>query len=428
MGLAKETEHEQSALCRECFSAFRQDERGNPSRCPECASPRIASHSELNELAVAHIDCDAFYAAVEKRDDPSLADRPVIIGGGRRSVVATACYVARMYGVKSAMPMFKARAACPDAVVIRPNMAKYRAVAQEIRTMMRDLTPLVQPISIDEAFLDLTGTENVHGATPAASLARLIKRIEGELGVTASVGLSYNKFLAKIASDLDKPRGFAVLGRGDALKFLAPQPVGLLWGVGRALASKLRRDGISQIGQLQKIGERDLVARYGSIGTRLYRFSRGEDDRKVTPESETKSISSETTFLEDIGELGALKARLQPLCDKVAARLKDKSYAAGSVTLKLKRTDFQLLTRSRQLQQPTQRGELIYKTALGLLEKEADGTPYRLIGVGAADLTEAVKADPPDLFDQMKDGGTRLDTALRAVRDKHGSDAIRKGN
>ncbi|HAA93460.1 MAG TPA: DNA polymerase IV [Rhodospirillaceae bacterium] len=414
-------------LCRECFAAFSQDARGKPTRCPDCASPRIVGHEELNDLAVAHIDCDAFYAAVEKRDDPSLADRPVIIGGGRRGVVATACYLARVYGVKSAMPMFKARAACPDAVVIRPNMEKYRAVGQEIRTMMRDLTPLVQPISIDEAFLDLTGTEGVHGVPAATSLAKLIKRIETKLGVTASVGLSYNKFLAKIASDLDKPRGFAVLGRGDALEFLAPKPVGLLWGVGRALASKLRRDGISQIGQLQKIDERDLVARYGSIGTRLYRFSRGEDDRKVKPQSETKSISSETTFREDIDTFEELKAQLQPLCHKVAGRLKDKSYAAGSVTLKLKRTDFQLLTRTRQLGRPTQRGELLYETALGLLEKESNGTAYRLIGVGAGDLTEAVKADPPDLFDKMKLGDTRLDTALNAVRDKHGSGAIRKG-
>jgi DNA polymerase-4 len=420
-------EQEKTALCRDCFSEFQQDETGNPDRCPFCASPRFLNHAELRDLKIAHIDCDAFYAAVEKRDAPSLADRPVIIGGGKRGVVATACYVARLYGVKSAMPMFKALSACPDAVVIRPDMAKYQAVALEIRKLMRDLTPLVQPISIDEAFLDLTGTEAIHGGCAAQTLAKLIQRIEHELGITASVGLSYNKFLAKIASDMDKPRGFAILGRAEALSFLAPKSVGLLWGVGKALESKLRRDGISQIGQLQKLNERDLVARYGSIGTRLYRFSRGEDDRKVTPDSETKSISTETTFLEDISAFEPLKNQLGPLCEKVAGRLKAKGYAAGSVTLKLKQANFRLLTRSRQLQTPTQRSDVLYDTVLPLLEMEVDGTAFRLIGIGAAELKDAGKADPPDLFQRADSGNQRLKTALHAVRDKHGPNAIRRG-
>jgi len=421
-------DEEIAAFCRECFAEFQQRAIGEPSRCPNCASPRVIAHPELRHLTLAHIDCDAFYAAVEKRDNPSLADRPVIIGGGKRGVVATACYVARLYGIKSAMPMFKALSACPDAVVIHPNMAKYQAVGQEIRAMMRDLTPLVQPISIDEAFLDLTGTEAVHGAIAARSLAKLVQRIERDLGVTASVGLSYNKFLAKIASDLDKPRGFAILGQSEALEFLAPKPVGLLWGVGKALESKLRRDGISQIGQLQKLEERALVARYGSIGTRLYRFARGEDDRKVISESETKSISSETTFSENTSALAPLKERLQSLCEKVAERLKSKEYAAGSVNLKLKQADFRLITRTRQLQMPTQRADILYDTALPLLEAEVNGTAFRLIGIGAADLEGAGKADPPDLFQQAEQGDQRINKALRAVRDKHGSAAIRKGH
>jgi DNA polymerase IV len=416
-----------AAFCRECLTEFQQHAIGNRSRCPNCASPRIIAHRELRHLTLAHIDCDAFFAAIEKRDDPSLVDRPVIIGGGKRGVVATACYVARLYGVKSAMPMFKALSACPDAVVISPNISKYQTVGQEIRAMMRDLSPLMQPISIDEAFLDLSGTESVHGTIAACSLANLVQRIERNLGITASIGLSYNKFLAKVASDLDKPRGFAILGQSEALEFLAPKSVGLLWGVGKALESKLRRDGISKIGQLQKLQERDLVARYGSIGTRLYRFARGEDNRKVTSDTETKSISSETTFSKNINVLAPLKERLQSLCERVAERLKSKKYAAGSVTLKLKQANFRLLTRSRQLQNPTQRAEILYDTTLPLLEAEANGAAFRLIGVCAADLEDPVKADPPDLFQQLEQGDQRINKALSAVREKHGATAIRRG-
>ena len=416
-----------AAFCRECLTEFQQHPIGNRSRCPNCASPRIIAHRELRHLTLAHIDCDAFFAAIEKRDDPSLADRPVIIGGGKRGVVATACYVARLYGVKSAMPMFKALSACPDAVVISPNISKYQTVGQEIRAMMRDLTPLTQPISIDEAFLDLSGTESVHGTIAACSVANLVQRIERNLGITASIGLSYNKFLAKVASDLDKPRGFAVLGQTEALEFLAPKSVGLLWGVGKALESKLRRDGISKIGQLQKLKERDLVTRYGSIGTRLYRFARGEDNRKVTSDTETKSISSETTFSKNINVLAPLKERLQSLCERVAERLKSKKYAAGSVTLKLKQANFRLLTRSRQLHPPTQRAEILYDTTLPLLEAEANGAAFRLIGVCAADLEDAIKADPPDLFQQLEQGDQRINKALSAVREKHGATAIRRG-
>ena len=416
-----------AAFCRECLTEFQQHAIENRLRCPNCASPRIVAHRELRHLTLAHIDCDAFFAAIEKRDDPSLVDRPVIIGGGKRGVVAAACYIARLYGVKSAMPMFKALSACPDAVVISPNIVKYQAVGQEIRSMMRDLTPLTQPISIDEAFLDLSGTESVHGKIAACSLANLVHRIERNLGITASIGLSYNKFLAKIASDLDKPRGFAILGQSEALDFLAPRSVGLLWGVGKALELKLRRDGISKIGQLQKLQERDLVARYGSIGTRLYRFARGEDNRRVTSDTQTKSISSEITFSININALAPLKERLQSLCEKVAERLKSKKYAAGSVTLKLKQANFRLLTRSRQLQTPTQRAEILYDTTLPLLEAEANGAAFRLIGVCAADLEDAVKADPPDLFQQLKQGDQRINQALSTVRDKHGARSIRRG-
>ncbi len=378
-------------------------------------------------MSIAHIDCDAFYASIEKRDDPSLKDLPVIVGGGHRGVVSAACYVARMYGVRSAMPMFKALKACPDAVVIRPNMAKYSAVGGEVRAIMKDYTPLVQPLSIDEAFLDLSGTETLHKGSPARTLALILKRIEDEIGVTGSVGLSYNKFLAKVGSDLDKPRGFSVIGRAEATSFLASKPVKIIWGVGKALESKLRRDGITMVGHLQKVEEDKLVARYGSIGHRLYDFSRGNDDRSVAPSSAPKSISSETTFAEDIYNLETLCKRMWPLCESVAGRMKKRSLAARSVTLKLKRADFQLLTRSRTLSSPTELAEIIYRTAVSLLEKEANGPAFRLIGVGVADIVDADEADPPDLLHQETPKERQVEEAVDAVRAKLGPDAIIKG-
>jgi len=274
-----------NGLCRDCLASVPREAK----RCPACGSPRILVHDELDRLSIAHIDCDAFYASVEKRDNPAIRDQPVIVGGGKRGVVSAACYVARLYGVRSAMPMFKALAACPQAVVIRPDMAKYSRVGAQIREMMRALTPLVEPLSIDEAFLDLSGTERLHHGSPAHSLAALALEIERKIGVTVSIGLSYNKSLAKIASDLDKPRGFALIGRSEAVEFLGPKPVGLIWGVGKALQSRLSADGISTIADLRRHDEHALVAGYGAIGRRLYRFSRGEDERRVDPEVRSRA-------------------------------------------------------------------------------------------------------------------------------------------
>jgi DNA polymerase-4 len=381
-----------SALCRDCATLV--EERPAGSRCTQCGSPRLVVHAELTGLSLAHIDCDAFYAAVEKRDHPELLDRPVIIGGGVRGVVLTCCYVARLSGIRSAMPMFKALKACPDAVVISPDMAKYRAVGREVRELMLATTPLVQPLSIDEAFLDLSGTEG----PPARTLALLAQRIEREIGVTVSIGLSYNKFLAKIASDLDKPRGFAVLGRAEALDFLAPRSVSLIWGVGAALQRKLAGDGITTIIELRQRSERELVGRYGAIGRRLARFARGEDERAVDPDLPTKSVSVETTFARDIADLDGLAEQLRPLCDNLARRLIRGGHAAAGVTLKLKTADFRVLSRSRQLIDPTQRADTLYGTALPLLREAADGTHFRLIGIGADRLAEPALADPPDLF------------------------------
>ncbi len=410
-------------LCRDCA------ERYDPAddRCPSCSSQRAVQHPELFDLSTAHIDCDAFYASVEKRDNPSIRDKPVVVGGGRRGVVSAACYVARIYGVHSAMPMFKALKACPDAVVIRPNMSKYVEVGRQIRSMMEDLTPAVEPISIDEAFLDLAGTDRLHDAPPAVSLARLIRRIEEEVGVTASVGLSYNKFLAKVASDLDKPRGFAVVGRHEAYDFLGKQPVSLIWGVGKALQRKLSRDGITRISQLQEMEERDLIARYGSIGGRLYRFSRGEDSRTISTSRPAKNVSSETTFNEDLTDAEALRARLWPLCEKVARRMKRADLAGRTVTLKLKTNSFRILTRNHQLPAPTQLAEVIYQTAAPLLDREATGEAFRLIGVGLSDLSTGEFADPIDLLDASSGRVAKVERAMDDVRARMGDEAIAKG-
>ncbi|MFQ5973266.1 MAG: DNA polymerase IV [Alphaproteobacteria bacterium] len=410
-------------LCRSCAA----DVTPSVDRCPECGSPRLLRHPELHTLGIAHIDCDAFYASVEKRDDPSLRDKPVIVGGGKRGVVSAACYVARIKGIHSAMPMFKALEACPDAIVIRPDMAKYAAVGGEVRRLMQETTPLVEPLSIDEAFLDLTGTERLHAASPAKTLVRLITRIERDIGVTASVGLSHNKFLAKLASDMDKPRGFTVIGRKDTLDLLAQQPVYRVWGVGKALHRHLKADGIATIGQLRQYDEATLVKRYGGIGQRLYRFSRGEDYRRVTPRWPAKTLSTETTFFDDVNDFDELARRLWPLCERLSERLKAKELSGRTVTLKLKTKGFRLLTRSHTLAAPTQLAETLYQTALPPLRRAADGTAYRLIGIGASMLHAAAEADPPDLADPDAGKRKRVETAMDAVRARLGREAIVKG-
>ena len=204
-------------LCRDCFSWGAATKKNT---CYFCGSPKLIDHNEINQLDIAHIDCDAFYASVEKRDDKSLVDKPLIIGGGSRGVVATACYIARIYGVHSAMPMFKALKACPNAVVIKPDMSKYSDVSKQVRKLMLEVTPLVEPVSIDEAFLDLSGTERLHHASPAETLVRLASKIHNEIGITVSIGLSYNKFLAKVASDINKPKGFSMIGKIEAKVFI----------------------------------------------------------------------------------------------------------------------------------------------------------------------------------------------------------------
>ena len=408
--------------CRACLSAVSAGE----GRCSACRSRTIVRHCEIDALGVAHIDCDAFYAAIEKRDDPGLDDKPVIIGGGRRGVVATCCYVARLHGVRSAMPMFKALKACPDAVVIRPRMALYTEEGRRIRAMMQDVTPLVEPLSIDEAFLDLTGTERLHGAPPALTLLRLQRRIRDEAGVTVSVGLSYNKFLAKTASDLDKPHGFAVIGQAEAPDFLARLKVGAVFGVGPAFAKKLEADNLRTLADVRQRSESDLVRRYGEAGLRLARIARGEDTRPVKPERERKSVSAETTFEDDVADHQTLKDRLWPLCVKVADRMKAEAIAGRVATLKLKTDAFRTLTRRRTLNQPAQLADTLYRTCAELIDSEPAGVRYRLIGAGYSVL-EPAAGDAGDLLDPDALKRAAAERAVDAAREKFGGSAVIKG-
>jgi DNA polymerase IV len=412
-----------AGFCRDCLD----DVPERAARCPACGSPRLARHPDLDRLAIAHVDCDAFYAAVEKRDDPSLRDKPLIIGGGRRGVVSAACYIARTFGIRSAMPMFQAKKLCPHATVVPPDMAKYARVGREVRTLMLDLTPLVEPLSIDEAFLDLSGTERLHGRLAAKSLAAFARTVEDRIGITVSIGLSENKFLAKLASDLDKPRGFSVLSRREAPDFLASRPVTFIWGVGKATGDALAREGFRVIADLQRADETDLMRRFGSEGQRLARLARGEDSREVSPERETKSVSAETTFETDIGAFRELERTLWYLSEKVSARLKAKELAGSTINVKLKTTDFRTRTRAQSLPAPTQLAAKIFAIGRELLERETDGTKFRLLGIGVSSLTSPEDADPADLVDRRGARDKAAEHAVDRLRAKFGRTAVVKG-
>jgi DNA polymerase-4 len=413
------TEAAASGFCRDCLAPA----DAKALRCRSCGSPRLLRHRTLASLAIAHIDCDAFYATVEKRDNPELADKPVAVGGGKRGVVSAACYVARTFGIRSAMPMFKARELCPDLVVVKPDMAKYVRIGREVRRAMLSLTPQVEPLSIDEAFLDLAGTERVHGAMPALTLARFTRRIQDEIGITISVGLSSNKFLAKIASDLDKPRGFAVLDQDDGKALLANKPVNFIFGVGPATQQRLQQRGFRLISDLQQADEIELMKQFGSEGRRLWRLARGIDDRKVTPDREPKVVSAETTFETDLRDLASLERQLWHLCEKVSMRLKAAELSGSTITLKLKTADFRPRTRAQSISAPTQLADRIFSTARELLAKEVDGTQFRLIGAGVSALRPADAADT-DLLNHRHAAAERT---MDALRSKFGRDAVIKG-
>jgi DNA polymerase-4 len=412
------------ALCRDCLTTFETA----PKRCSQCGLPRITVHPELFTLSIAHMDCDAFYASVEKRDNPELASKPVIIGGGQRGVVSTACYVARVRGVKSAMPMFQALKLCPEAVVVRPRMEEYVKASKAIRAMMQDLTPAIEPLSLDEAFMDMTGTNKLHGAPPAVMLAKLIKRMKGELGLTGSIGLSHNKFLAKVASDLNKPRGFSVIGKAETNSFLLDKPIGLIWGVGAVAKESLGKAGIQTFSDLLRWDRQDLNQRFGSLGDRLWHLARGHDLRRVTSDAPVKSISNETTFFEDTSDSDILDGHIWRLAEKVTDRAKARDMAGRVVTLKLKRKDHKSLSRRITLRDPTQIADRIYRTARDLFDQVGPQGPYRLIGVGLSDLVGDADSDlTSDLLDPNAAKRTKAERATDAIRAKFGSDAIVKG-
>ena len=409
-----------TSFCRDCLA----DQDFVARRCGECGSPRLVRHRSLSTLTLAHIDCDAFYATVEKRDNPELADKPVIIGGGKRGVVSAACYISRTFGVRSAMPMFKALALCPSATVIRPDMAKYVRVGREVRHAMQALTPLVEPLSIDEAFLDLAGTQRVHGMIPAKVLARFALDVERDIGITVSVGLSCNKFLAKIASDLDKPRGFAALDQNEARALLKGKPVGFIFGVGPATQERLAQRGFRTIADLQSADEIELMKQFSTEGRRLWRLARGIDDRKVVPDRGAKTISSETTFETDIRDFATLERMLWRMSEKVSIRLKNGNLAGSTITLKLKTADFRQRTRSQSIHAPTQLAAKIFAISREMLAKEIDGTAFRLMGTGVSALRPGSSGDDTDMLDRRSADAER---AMDDLRKKFGQAAVIRG-
>ena len=411
-----------TALCRDCF--WTGD--AAPRRCPSCGSPRILAHAELSTLSMAHMDCDAVYASVEKRDRPELRDLPLIVGGGKRGVVTTCCYIARMSGVRSAMPMFKARALCPQAVILPPEFAKYRAESKRIFAKVRDLTPLVQPLSLDEAWIDLSGTERLHGAPPAMMLARLQAEIEAEIGLTVSIGLAANKFMAKIASEIDKPRGFSVIGGAESQAFLAPRPVRILPGVGPVMAASLEKAGFRTIGEIAAADLKELADRFGQQGMHLHRLAHGQDARVVNPDQSRKTISAEATFNDDLNQLSDLEDRLWPLCEKVARQLRAEGVAGRVASLKLRTPDFRIITRRRTLPMPTQTARTLFAVARELLAAEPAGRSYRLIGAGLSDFIAAGTAEG-DFFGGDEARSLKSETAMDQLRQKFGKGAIVTG-
>jgi len=420
-----ETNHAPT-LCRDCSHFI--DRGTKKGRKNSCQHRRKITHPEIRDLVIAHVDCDAFYAAVEKRDNPALIHKPLIIGGGsNRGVVSTACYIARMNGVRSAMPMYKAKKLCPDAVILPPQMRKYQKVGQQIKDIMRSLTPQVEPLSIDEAFMDFSGTERLHGRPAAIILSEMANHIEEEIGVSVSIGLAPNKFLAKLASDMNKPRGFTIIGESDKREILAEMPISRIYGVGKKTAASLARDGLSMISQLQTMDESTLAKRYGEIGLRLYYLSRGEDRRRINSKRKSKSISSERTLSRDLIDKDALEKILWKLCENVSLELKEKKMAGQTVTLKLKTSMHRIITRSRTVDTPTQLAVTIFEIGQDLLAPLLNGTPYRLIGIGISHFGKLAEADAPDLLEPDRTRKADVERAMDALRSRFGKETIKKG-
>ena len=374
------------------------------------------------------MDCDSFYASVEKRDCPELIDKPVIIGGGRRGVVSTACYIARIRGIHSAMPMYRALKLCPDAVIIRPRMKLYAEISLQIRKMMLELTPAVEPISLDEAFLDLGGTQRLHKKPPAVLLAELTNRIKNELGLTGSIGLSHNKFLAKVASDLNKPNGFSIIGKLETEKFLFNKPVNILWGVGAGTKEKLGAMGIKTLSDLLRWEESDFVRKFGTSGKRLKALASGKDNRRVMAERLIKSISNETTFGHDILKHEILIGHLWRMCEKVSDRAKSREIAGKVGIIKLKTDKHVLITRRLTFKEPTNMADRLFNALEPLLRNEIKEVKFRLLGVTLTDLCDQKYADlTADLLDSNAQNRQKAEIATDKIRRKFGVKAIIKG-
>lgn len=414
-------------LCRDCPNLFWPQGGAAVSRCPTCGSRRLVSHPELTRLSIAHVDCDAFFASVEKQRRPELKGKPLLVGGtGERGVVSTACYIARLTGARSAMPMRRARELCPDAVVLSPDISAYRVVAEHIRVMMRELTPLVEVKSIDEAVLDLSGTRELHGAPPCVVVARLALRVEKELGVTISIGLATNTLMAKLAAGIDKPRGYGVIGT-EARQWLADKSVRLLPGIGKAQEESLQKLGLTRLGAVASLTTEEAFRRLGPRGPELVARARGESSRKVTPFHPVKSVSTEVTFTRDIRDTTLLERELWDLCEQLALRLKRKEVSTQGISLKLRTASFQTRSRAMKLHTPTVLPDRLFQAARTLLAAEVGDTAFRLIGLGSNGLAPLDDADPPDLADMQTQSRVAMQQAIDTLRSRFGKAAIQRG-
>ena len=379
---------------------------------------------------ILHVDMDAFYASVEERERPELAGRPVVVGGDpdARGVVAAANYAAREYGVRSAMPAARARMLCPHAVFIRSRMTLYAEVSTEIRAIFKRYTPQVEPLSLDEAFLDVGESEELFG--PGVDLARRIKQeIRSELGLVASVGVAPNKFLAKLASDLEKPDGLVVVMPESVQAFLDPLPVERLWGVGAATKSRLHGLGVHTIADLRGQPERALGERFGKWGRRLFELAHGRDERPVTPEQEARSISHETTFDVDVVAVASLRDCLRGLTEQVAWRVRRQGLCAGTVEIKVRYADFRTVNRSAGLAAASARTRDLWRSASRLLTEQLArrAGPVRLLGMGVSRLSRE-RAEQPDLFDApAAERERQIDSMVDAVNERFGGAGLRRG-
>jgi DNA polymerase-4 len=375
---------------------------------------------------ILHVDMDAFYASVEQRDRPELKGKPVIVGGQtQRGVVASASYEARKFGVRSAMPTAKALRLCPQAILVKPRFERYSEVSRQIREIFLSYTPLVEPLSLDEAFLDVTGGGKLFGS--AEQIAREIKqKILDNTGLTCSVGVSFNKFLAKLTSDLCKPNGLMVIDERQAEEILPGLPVGRLWGVGPATEEKMHQMGLRTIGDVQNVPEEELKRRFGRYGAQLYALARGLDERPVKPERETKSVSRETTFLEDLTSHDQLKQVLLELCEQVGRDLRKEGLVGRTAHLKVRFADFTTITRSQTLPLPIKTAKALWQEIERLFDDKITlSRGVRLLGVGVSNLSP-IGAGQLLLFDDDKQDVT-VDHLLDELRGRFGPDAIQRG-